>query len=45
MAMKGVPMDEISRFLGHGDVRVTQRVYAKRGPDYLRNAVAALTAS
>lgn len=45
MAMAGVPMDEISRFLGHGDVRVTQRVYAKYGPDYLRSAMEALTGS
>jgi integrase len=43
MAMRGVPMEEIARFLGHGDVRVTQRVYAKYGPDYLRNAMEALT--
>jgi integrase len=45
MAMGGVPMDEIARFLGHGDVRITQRVYAKYGPGYLRNAVSALTGS
>jgi integrase len=45
MAMRGVPMDEIARFLGHGDVRVTQRIYAKYGPDYLRNAMKALTGS
>jgi integrase len=42
MAMGGVPIDEIARFMGHGDSRVTQRVYAKFTPDYLRNAVAAL---
>ena len=45
MAMRGVPMVEICRFLGYGDLRVTQRVYAKYEADYLRNAVAALTGS
>jgi integrase len=45
MALRGVPMDEISRFLGHGDVRVTQRIYAKYTPDYLRSAMDALTGS
>jgi integrase len=43
MAMRGVPMDVIARLLGHGDVRVTQRVYAKYGPEYLRDAVAAIS--
>jgi integrase len=43
MALRGVPMEEICRFLGHGDVRVTQRIYAKYGPDYLRRAMDALT--
>ncbi|WP_428492136.1 tyrosine-type recombinase/integrase [Rhodopila sp.] len=42
MAMAGVPMDEIARLLGHGDSRITQRVFAKFSPEYLRNAVAAL---
>ena len=43
MALNGVSMDDIARFLGHGDVRVTQRVYAKYTPDYLRNAIKALS--
>lgn len=38
MAMAGVPMFEISRLLGHSDTRVTERVYAKLSPDYLRKA-------
>ncbi|WP_428485992.1 tyrosine-type recombinase/integrase [Rhodopila sp.] len=45
MAMAGVPMEQIARVLGHGDSRVTERVYAKFSPDFLRNAVAALTGS
>jgi integrase len=43
MVMARVPMDEVSRFLGHSDVRVTQRTYAKYSPDYLRSAVDALS--
>lgn len=43
MAMKGVPIEEIARLLGHSDPRVTWRTYAKHTPDYLRNAVAALS--
>lgn len=45
LAMRGIPMDVIARLLGHGDSRITQRVYAKYGPDYLRTAVAALAGS
>lgn len=44
MAMAGVPMIEIARMLGHSDSRVTERVYAKHSPDYLRRAVDALSA-
>jgi integrase len=44
MAMKGVPIAEISRLLGHGDSRITERVYAKHTPDYLRRAIDALSA-
>lgn len=42
MAMGGVPLFEISRYLGHSDTRVTERRYAKMSPDYLRRAAAAL---
>lgn len=42
MAMAGVPMLEISRYLGHSSVAVTERVYAKLHPDYLRRASEAL---
>lgn len=44
MAMKGVPIAEISRLLGHSDSRITERVYAKHSPDYLRRAIEALSA-
>ncbi len=44
MAIAGVPMVEIARLLGHADSRTTERVYAKHTPDYLRRAVAALSA-
>lgn len=42
MAMKGIPMFEISKYLGHSDTRVTERRYAKLSPDYLRSAANAL---
>lgn len=38
MAMKGVPMFEISKFMGHSDTRITERRYAHLSPDYLRGA-------
>jgi integrase len=41
--MKGVRIEEIARMLGHSDPRVTWRTYAKYSPDYLREAVAALS--
>jgi integrase len=44
MAMAGIPMIEIARMLGHRDSRITERVYAKHSPDYLRRAVDALSA-
>lgn len=42
MAEDGLPMEEIAQFLGHGDVKVTRRVYARFSPDYLAKAAAAL---
>lgn len=42
MAEAGVPMAEIAQYLGHADDRITQRVYARFSPDYLRRAAAAL---
>jgi integrase len=42
MAESRVPMAEIAQYLGHTSVRVTERVYARFSPDYLRGAAAAL---
>ena len=42
MAMKGVRMFDISKFLGHSDTRVTERRYAHLSPDHLREAAKAL---
>ncbi len=44
MAEAGVPMAQIAAFLGHTDSRVTERVYAKFSPDFLRGAARALEA-
>jgi integrase len=44
MAMRGVPMIEIAKVLGHSNSATTERVYAKHNPDYLRRAIAALSA-
>lgn len=38
MAMNGVPMLDISKYLGHGDTRITERRYAHLSPEYLRKA-------
>lgn len=45
MAESGVSMPEIAAVLGHQDSRITERVYAKYSPTYLRGAIAALTMS
>lgn len=42
MAEAGVPMSEISQYLGHSSTRITERVYARYSPDYLRRAASAL---
>lgn len=42
MAEAGVPMSEISQFLGHTSTRVTERTYARYSPDYLQKAASAL---
>ena len=42
MAMSGVSLAEIARMLGNSEA-VAARVYAKHSPDYLRDAVAALS--
>jgi integrase len=38
MAQRGVPMFEISKYMGHSDTRITERRYAHLSPDYLRGA-------
>ncbi|MEO0036166.1 MAG: hypothetical protein RLZZ501_2189 [Pseudomonadota bacterium] len=42
MAEAGTPMSEIAQYLGHSDSRITERVYARYSPDYLRKAASAL---
>lgn len=42
MAEDGVPMEEISQFLGHSNLTITRQVYARYSPDYLRRAASAL---
>lgn len=42
LAEAGVPMPEIAQFLGHSDSRVTERVYARFSPEYLKKAANAL---
>ena len=39
----GVPLIEVSKLLGHKDSRITERVYAKFSPDYLKRATEALS--
>ncbi|WP_430436811.1 tyrosine-type recombinase/integrase [Oceanibaculum nanhaiense] len=42
MAEARVPMSEISQYLGHSSTAITERVYARYSPDYLRGAASAL---
>jgi integrase len=42
MAEGGVPMSEIAQYLGHSSTRVTETVYARYSPTYLRGAAKAL---
>ena len=42
MAMAGVPMRDIALMLGHRNTTVTEAVYAKWHPDYLRRAANAI---
>lgn len=44
MVQAGVPIAEVSRFLGHANSRITERVYAKHAPHYLARAAKALEA-
>ena len=38
MAENGIPMAQISQFLGHSNTAVTERVYARFSPQYLQEA-------
>lgn len=42
MAVAGVPMSQISQYLGHSSTAVTERVYARFSPDHLRAAAQVL---
>jgi integrase len=42
LAMSGVPMFDISKYLGHSDTRVTERNYAHLSPEHLRDAASKL---
>jgi integrase len=42
MAHDRVPMEEISQYMGHSSTAVTERIYARFHPDYLRRAADAL---
>jgi integrase len=45
MAEDGRPMSEIAQVLGHTDSRITERVYSRLSPGYLRTTVASLEVS
>lgn len=42
LAEDGHSMDEIAQFLGHGNSRITAKVYARYSPDYLRKLASSL---
>jgi integrase len=42
MAEADIPMEEIAQFLGHEDINVTRKVYARFSPMHLRKAAAVL---
>lgn len=42
MRMNDVSIEKLSAYMGHSDTRVTERVYAKYGPDYLDGTTDAL---
>jgi hypothetical protein len=42
MAEDGRTMEEIQQFLGHSDINVTRKIYARFSPDYLKEAAEAL---
>jgi integrase len=42
MAEGGTPMSEIAQYLGHSTTLVTEKVYARYSPEYLKKAAAQL---
>jgi hypothetical protein len=42
MAEAGLSMEVIAQYLGHEDINVTRKKYARYSPTYLREAAAAL---
>lgn len=42
MAENRVPMSEISQYLGHANTLITERVYARYSPEYLKSAASSL---
>lgn len=42
MAEAGTAMEEIAQYLGHSEVSVTRKIYARFSPDYLKKAASAL---
>lgn len=42
MAEARVSMEEIAQYLGHNDVNVTRKVYARYSPDFLKDAASVL---
>lgn len=43
MAEDGHSMSEIAQFLGHSNTKITEKVYARFSPNYLRNLASSLT--
>ena len=43
MAADGVPLEEIAAFMGHSDIEVTRRIYARHQPEHMKKAMAAVT--
>jgi integrase len=42
MAEGGIPMEQIREYFGHTSVKVTERVYARFSPEFLRNGAKAM---
>ena len=42
MAEDGVPMERIAQYLGHSDSRITEKIYARFSPSFLRDAADSL---